>query len=82
MPPLCIPHLSCEATCSDFDEYIASSKETIALERKWVFDCNGQLTDGNGDAITRANFNTRANDIFEADAKKKHEVCDDAGNVK
>jgi hypothetical protein len=73
----CIPGLSCDATCADFAEEEKILKENRAIERKWVFDCNGTFTTGNGETINKTNFEAHHDDIYQDFLKKKREVCKD-----
>lgn len=72
---ICIPGLMCNASCTDLDEYGRVLQENRAIERKWVFDCNGFVTTINGQRITRANFDAHHDEIYSGFLKKRNEVC-------
>jgi len=72
----CIPGLMCDATCRDFDEYERTLEEKSALERKWVFQCDGFLTLGNGEQVDQSNFDAHHDEIYQDFRQRKQQVCE------
>ena len=73
---LCIPDLRCDATCADFDEYEQALDEKRDLERKWVLQCSGILTLGNGETVDREGLDAHHEVLYRDLRERKKQVCE------
>lgn len=61
--------------CDDFDDFEAEMEEKYQLQRRFILDCSGTITLGNGTKLGRSNLQSNQDELMSGFRRDHPEIC-------